>query len=219
MPDPAARRRWTYAELLTDSERVARALLARFRPGERVAVWAPNIPEWVLLEFGAALAGIVLVTVNPAFRRREVAYVLAQSRSAGLFYFDEFRGNPMAATVAELRPELPELREAVSFRRGTRSSQPGSIAPLPEVRPGDPAQIQYTSGTTGFPKGAHLLHRGITNNARFTFARAGMPRGAAWVNPMPLFHTGGCVLGALGPVWFRGTQFRCSPSSPGWCSN
>src|SRR6185295_17654716 len=117
---------------------------------------------------------------------------LGQSRSAGLFYLDEFRGNPMAATVAELRPELPELREAVSFSAWAQFLAAGnSSTPLPEVRPGDPAQIQYTSGTTGFPKGAHLLHRGITNNARYTFARAGMPSGAAWVNPMPLFHTCG----------------------------
>jgi fatty-acyl-CoA synthase len=216
MPDPGTRRRWTYAELLTDSERVARALLARFRPGERVAVWAPNIPEWVLLEFGAALAGIVLVTVNPALRRRETAYVLAQSRSVGLFYFDEFRGNPMAATVAQLRPELPELRDAVSFSAWDEFLAAGDPSMrLPEVRPGDPAQIQYTSGTTGFPKGAHLLHRGITNNARFTFARAGMRRGAAWVNPMPLFHTGGCVLGVLGPVWFRGTHVPVLAFEPG----
>jgi long-chain acyl-CoA synthetase len=80
-PDPGSRRRWSYADLLADSERVARALLGRFAPGERVAVWAPNCPEWLLLEFGAALAGLTLVTVNPALRAGEVAYVLGQSRA------------------------------------------------------------------------------------------------------------------------------------------
>src|SRR5947209_16135706 len=95
VPDPAQRRRWTYADLLRDSEAVARALLARFQPGERVAVWWPNLPEYVLLEFGAALAGIVLVTVNPAFRDKELAFVLGQSRSSGLFLVPEFRGNAM----------------------------------------------------------------------------------------------------------------------------
>src|SRR5438067_320932 len=72
--DPQARRRWTYADLLGDAERVARGLRARFTPGERVAIWAPNIPEWVLLEFGAALAGVVIVTVNPAYKAKELEY-------------------------------------------------------------------------------------------------------------------------------------------------
>src|SRR3954469_23855830 len=99
VPDPSQRRRWTYAELLDESERVARALLARFQPGERVAVWAPNIPEWVLLELGAGLAGVVLVTVNPAYRPAELSYVLRQSRASGIFLVPEFRGNPMRASL------------------------------------------------------------------------------------------------------------------------
>src|SRR5271169_3636629 len=85
MPSPADRRRWTYAELLADAEKTAHALLTRFEPGEHVGVWAPNIPEWVLLQYGAALAGLVLVTVNPAYQAGELEYVLRQSRAAGLF--------------------------------------------------------------------------------------------------------------------------------------
>ena len=81
--DPKARRRWTYAELLRDAERTGRALLRRFEPGERIAVWAPNLPEWVLVEFGAALAGIVLVTVNPNLLDEELRYVLEQSKVSG----------------------------------------------------------------------------------------------------------------------------------------
>ena len=81
---PGVDRRWTFAEMLADAERVALALLARFSPGDRVAVWAPNLPEWVLLEFGAALAGVVLVTVNPAYQRHELAYVLGQSGATGI---------------------------------------------------------------------------------------------------------------------------------------
>jgi fatty-acyl-CoA synthase len=115
VPDLAARRRWTYAKLLEQSEGVARALLGRFAPGERVAVWANNLPEWVLLEFGAALAGLTLVTVNPAYRSGELAYVLKQSRASGIFLVPEYRDNPMAATLEALRPELAELREAISF--------------------------------------------------------------------------------------------------------
>jgi fatty-acyl-CoA synthase len=83
-PGPAVRRTWTYAELLTVAERIARALLARFAPGERIAVWAPNCPEWMLLQHGVSLAGMVLVTVNPALRARELRYVLAQSGPPGL---------------------------------------------------------------------------------------------------------------------------------------
>ena len=83
--EPALRRQWTYSELFSEAQRTARALLRRFKPGERVAVWAQNLPEWVMLEFGAGLAGVVLVTVNPAFRANEVEYVLKQSRSAGVF--------------------------------------------------------------------------------------------------------------------------------------
>lgn len=80
-PDPGERRRWTFTALLGDAEHCARALLERFEPGERVAVWAPNIPEWVLLEYGCALAGMVLVTVNPSCQAGERAYVMRQSRA------------------------------------------------------------------------------------------------------------------------------------------
>jgi fatty-acyl-CoA synthase len=114
LPDPAARSRWTYAQLLAEAEQAARALTARFSPGERIAVWAPNLPEWVILEYGAALAGLVLVTVNPAFRPAELAYVLNQSGAAGLFLVPEFR-SPMAAFLDEVRPDVPSLREVVFF--------------------------------------------------------------------------------------------------------
>src|SRR3954451_14839861 len=104
VPDPAARRQWTYAELHTEAQRTARALLTRFKPGERVAVWAYNLPEWIMLEFGAGLAGLVLVTVNPGFRANEVEYVLKQSRSVGLLVVNSFRGNPMLDTAREVSP-------------------------------------------------------------------------------------------------------------------
>ncbi|HUB23080.1 MAG TPA: AMP-binding protein [Streptosporangiaceae bacterium] len=198
VPDPAARRRWTYAELLAEAEQAARALSARFAPGERIAVWAPNLPEWVILEYAAALAGLVLVTVNPAFRPAELAYVLNQSGAAGIFLVPEFR-SPMAQFLAEVRPDVPSLREVVYFTDWADflASAPAR-AVLPEVRPSDIAQIQYTSGTTGFPKGAELHHRGLTNNARFWAGRIGLQPGEVYVNPMPLFHAAGCGMGVLG---------------------
>lgn len=197
-PDPASRRRWTYAELLAEAELAARALARRFAPGERVAVWAHNLPEWIVLEYAAGLAGLVLVTVNPAYRPAELAYVLRQSGSVGIFLVPEYR-SPMAKYLDEVRPEIPALREVVLFTEwedflGTASAE----AALPEVRPDDIAQIQYTSGTTGFPKGAELHHRGLTNNARFYAQRVGFQPGDVLVNLMPMFHTAGCALGVLG---------------------
>jgi len=198
MPDPAARRRWTYAQLRAEAEQAARALTVRFAPGERVAVWAPNLPEWVILEYAAALAGLVLVTVNPAFRPAELAYVLNQSGAAGIFLVPEFR-SPMAQFLDEVRPDVPSLREVVYFTDWAEflATAPDQ-AVLPEVTPDDIVQIQYTSGTTGFPKGAELHHRGLTNNARFWVERIGLRRGEVYVNPMPLFHTAGCGMGVLG---------------------
>ncbi len=107
MPDPAARRTWTYAELLEDAERTARALLARFEPGDHVAVWSPNFPEWILLEYGCALAGLVLVTVNPSLKQGEVRYVLEQSRAAGVFAPASFRDAPMGEVARALAGGAP----------------------------------------------------------------------------------------------------------------
>ncbi|MGH9060025.1 MAG: AMP-binding protein, partial [Acidimicrobiales bacterium] len=221
---PEQRRRWTYAELLADAERAARALAAAgMGSGERLAVWGPNLPEWVILELGAALAGVVLVTVNPALRAPELAHVLGQSRSAGLFLVPELRGNPMAASLDQVRPELPELRSVWRLDRWDEFMQGAGPAgegrgrePEPAaVQPRDPAQIQYTSGTTGLPKGALLSHRGIVNNARLCARRMEVGAGDVWLDPMPLFHTGGCVLGVLGALWSRATHVLVPGFDPG----
>ena len=215
--DPAARRQWTYAELHTEALRTAQALSARFTPGERVAIWAPNIPEWVMMEFGAALAGVILVTVNPGFRASEVEYVLKQSRAAGVFVVPGFRGNPMLETVQSIAPNCPELREIVCFDDWAAFLASGDARrePLPRVQPDDAVMIQYTSGTTGFPKGALLHHRGLVNNGAHTLHRMGVPDGAVWVTTMPLFHTGGCVLCVLGAVATRATQVLVEAFEPG----
>jgi len=213
---PGDERRWTFAALVAEAERVAAGLLARFSPGERVAVWAPNLPEWVLLEYGAALAGVVLVTVNPAYQRKELAYVLRQSGAAGIFLLPEYRGNPMRATLDEVWPELPDLREAILFTEWEEFCARAKPVDLPIVAPSDPAQIQYTSGTTGFPKGALLHHRGLANNAALFAQIVELGADDVYVNPMPMFHTAGCVLGALGTLAARAVHVPVLAFEPGF---
>jgi len=199
-------RRWTYAELYESATRVARSLLRIFSPGDRVAVWAPNCAEWVLLQHGAAMAGMVLVTVNPAYRADELRYVLEASKAAGLFHSDVYRDSDMTAVARRLKAELPALRLICPFSEWTAfnaNSNPG--LKLPTVQPQDMIQIQFTSGTTGKPKGACLHHRGVINASRFAAQRAGFPEGGVWATAMPLFHVGGCAGSELGAMSHGGT--------------
>jgi fatty-acyl-CoA synthase len=199
--DGTTGRRWTHAELLADCERLASALLTRFEPGERIAIWASNTPEWVLLEYASALAGLTLVTVNPGYVARELDFVLRQSNAAGLFLVAEHRGNPMARIAAEVAVTIPGLREICDIEdEPALFRTAGDPLPLPQVRPGDPAQIQYTSGTTGFPKGVVLSHKGLANNARHYYAVVGLREGAVTLAMTPLFHTTGCSMAVLGAI-------------------
>jgi fatty-acyl-CoA synthase len=217
VPDPTLRRQWTYLEFYHEAQRTARALLAHFRPGERIAVWAYNLPEWVMLEFGAGLAGMVLVTVNPGFQAKELEYVLKQSRSAGLFVVNSFRGNPMLQTAREVAPRCPELREIICFDDWSSFVAAGDDHKivLPAVKATDPVMIQYTSGTTGFPKGALLHHRGLVTNGADTAERMGIDPGDVFITTMPLFHTGGCVCCVIGAVSKAATQVLLEAFDPG----
>lgn len=201
------RRRWSYTDLLAAAENVAHALLRRFEPGEHLAIWSANSPEWICVEFGAALAGLTLVTVNPAYRSNELEYVLARSRASGVVVAPEYRGRDLIAVTEEIRPRLPRLREIISLadeKALTHPGMPGTT--LPDVRPNAIAQIQYTSGTTGFPKGAMLTHRGLAGNGRSYAEVIGAGKDDVWVNPMPLFHTAGCGLATLGAMQTGGTH-------------
>jgi fatty-acyl-CoA synthase len=218
-PDRQGRRQWTYSELLTGAERAARALLTRFEPGERVAVWAPNSPEWIILEFAAALAGLTLVTVNPAYQGDELAHVLGHSGADGLFLAEAVPQRDPRAVLDEVRGRLPRLRDVLSFADWDAFTAAGDTPTaaerrLPDVAPSSTAMILYTSGTTGRPKGAALTHRGLTNNARLAFEAGGIGPDDVEINPMPLFHVGGSVLFTLGPVAATATQVLMSRFSP-----
>jgi fatty-acyl-CoA synthase len=205
-PDPNGRRQWTYEQFLAECERAARALLARFSPGDRVAVWAPNSAEWVILQQGAALAGMVLVALNPNYRARELQFVLQQSGAAVLFCTDSYRGYDMRALAESIHPDLPELRTVISFADWEAFLEGGDPGrELPPVLPTDVLQIQYTSGTTGFPKGAMLHHKGLVNEAAFVAERAGFGDGGVYVNAMPMYHIGGGAVISFGAWANRGT--------------
>ena len=192
-------RRWNYETLYKDSLQLAFALSSRFKKGEHIVIWSPNSPEWVLIEYAAALSGIVLVTANPSLQEKELRYILENSNAVALFLVPEFRGNPMAAIAKRAVVGNIAVRETINIsdHEALFNNSCGNTT-LPTVNPEDPAQIQYTSGTTGFPKGALLSHLGLINNADFYANRCGVTEGSTWVNIMPMFHTSGCGMVTLG---------------------
>jgi fatty-acyl-CoA synthase len=199
--DGAVLRTWTYADLLNDAERLARALASRHTEGARIAVYANNVPEWVLLELACGLAGVTLVTVNPAYQKRELKFVLEQSRSEAVYYVRDFRGNPMQEIADAVCSEIQAIRHRILLTDHDALFAGEHDGQLRDPDPADPVQIQYTSGTTGFPKGALLHHNGLVRNGMDAMVRAGMGPGMSFVHNMPLFHTTGCailVLGGLG---------------------
>jgi fatty-acyl-CoA synthase len=213
--------RWSYRELREAADRLARALIgAGLAPGERVAIWAPNIGPWLVVEFAAAKAGLVLVTMNPTHRAAEARYVLSDTEARALFLLPRIRHFDLAAELAQVRGELGCLRHVVSLAgdgggaeslagflaRGDRVDDAALAARQAAVRAGDVAQIQYTSGTTGRPKGAMLTHAGLLNDARQFAARWQVSAAERWANPMPLFHTAGCAMVTLACVANRATH-------------
>ncbi|MDP2084606.1 MAG: AMP-binding protein, partial [Gemmobacter sp.] len=214
--DPSKRRRWTYAQLVDQSERLARALLADLNPGDHVALLAPETPEWVLFQQAAYMAGLVLVPINPAYTAREVEFVLRNSQARGLIHADSSRGKDLAAIVAEVRPNLPGLEVVINTSSIDQLIAGADMSrALPAVRPEDTMQIQYTSGTTGFPKGACLYHKGVINAAYLVIERAAFPEGGVWINTMPMFHIGGSIVSELGTFARKGTFVLMQAFDPG----
>lgn len=204
--DPAARRHWTYAEFLTEVEQAARALLARFEPGDRIAVWAPNSAEWVILQQAIAMAGMVIVAANPAYKAHELEFVLRHSGAVGLFYARSYRGADLEPVVQATLPTATSLKTLIILDEWADFLESGDPqTQLPEVNPTDPVQVQYTSGTTGFPKGAVLHHKGIVNEAAFVGERAGMGADGVCINAMPMYHIGGGAVTELQTIASHGT--------------
>ena len=181
--DVAAGRRVTYRELDAEVERVARGLLARgVEKGDRVGIWAPNCVEWMLVQYATARIGAILVNINPAYRTHEVAYVLRQAGISTLVSAPSFRTSDYRAMIEEVRPDLNALRDVVyigedSWEALLADGDSVDADAVADRSSGldfdDPINIQYTSGTTGFPKGATLSHHNILNNALMAGATLG----------------------------------------------
>lgn len=202
--DGGKRRRWTYSELLAESERVASALLCRFQPGEHVALWSRNSAEWILMYYGCALAGLVVVTVNPAYKEQEFEYVMRQSDAVGLIMADEHRGFDMLAALQKIKPALPVLREVIRLANYEEFVSTGDPSiPFPNVDAQDPFIIMYTSGTTGVPKGALLYHSGLLNTNYYVGMFSQLGPNETWIAPLPLFHISTCGLAVLGCMTHR----------------
>jgi fatty-acyl-CoA synthase len=200
--------RWSYAELAEHVGVVARGLLAAgIEPGDRVGIWSPNYAEWVLVQYAAAQVGAVLVNVNPAYRTSELAYVLRQSGCRLLVAAPSFKTSDYVAMIAEVRHELDRLEQAIFLWSPEWDAlrAAGASVPLDRLRArmaqldaDDPINIQYTSGTTGFPKGATLTHHNILNNGFFVGELCGYTERDRVCIPVPFYHCFGMVMGNLG---------------------
>jgi fatty-acyl-CoA synthase len=223
---PQLGRRWTWRQFAADVDAAARGLLSLgIQRGEHVAIWATNVPEWVLLQFAAARMGAVLVNINPAYRAFELEYVLNQSDSVALFLVDAFKTSDYFAMLAEVCPEIaqakdgrvtsskfPKLRQVISLKgtppaglatwqqmieRGQSVPQARLDELAGQLNCGDPINIQYTSGTTGFPKAATLSHRNLLLNAYYVGDCQRFTAADRLCIPVPFYHCFGCVLGTL----------------------
>jgi fatty-acyl-CoA synthase len=218
--------RWTFAELAARADAVAAGLIALgLEPGDRVGIWSPNKAEWAVTQFAAARAGLILVTVNPAYRLSEVEYTINKVGVKVLVCAERLKTSDYVGMIEALAPELaacapghlkaarlPTLTAVVKIGGEPRPgwldfgdvaglARPGDIAAVTRIGPtlaaGDPINIQFTSGTTGLPKGATLSHRNILNNGFFVGRAIGLGEGDRLCIPVPLYHCFGMVMGNL----------------------
>src|SRR5215813_9002306 len=209
--DAPTARRWTYAAFDAETDTLARGLIASgLRIGDRVGIWAPNCAEWVLMQYATAKAGVILVNINPAYRSHELGFALRQSGVRVLVSAQRFKTSDYRAMVEEVRPDLPDLEDVIYLGTpqwdalplaGRSSTDAAASDPLAEREASlsfdDPINIQYTSGTTGFPKGATLSHHNILNNAFFIGEGCRYTPADRVCIPVPFYHCFGMVLGNL----------------------
>ncbi|MFC1432441.1 AMP-binding protein [Streptacidiphilus sp. N1-3] len=204
----ASGRRLTYAAFDAAVDQLARGLLAAgVEAGDRVGIWSPNCAEWVLLQYAAARAGSILVNLNPAYREHEIAYALRHSGTKLLVAATRVKGSDYVALIGAVRADCPALERVVHIGTADWDAlvEGGRAVPLEQLRereaglsPDDPANIQYTSGTTGFPKGATLSHNNILGNGFQVAEIQGWTEADRVCLPVPFYHCFGMVMGNLG---------------------
>ncbi|MFH8440035.1 linear/branched/unsaturated fatty acid:CoA ligase LbuL [Streptomyces sp. NPDC018026] len=206
--DVPSGRRWTYAEFGAAVDELARGLLAKgVTRGDRVGIWAVNCPEWVLVQYATARIGVIMVNVNPAYRAHELEYVLKQSGITLLVASLAHKSSDYRAIVEQVRGRCPALRETVYIGDPSWDALTAGAAAVGQERVDalaaelscdDPVNIQYTSGTTGFPKGATLSHHNILNNGYWVGRTVGYTEQDRVCLPVPFYHCFGMVMGNLG---------------------
>jgi len=206
--DMASSRRWTYAGLNDDVDVIARGLMSLgIDRGERVGIWAPNCPEWTIVQYATAKIGAILVNINPAYRTHELAYVLKQSGIRTLISATSFKSSDYVSMVDEVRADAAELQEVLYLgtddwcdlvAKAESVSVDDLRTRMDSLDNNEPINIQYTSGTTGFPKGATLSHRNILNNGYFTTELINFGPDDRLCIPVPFYHCFGMVMGNLG---------------------
>ncbi|WP_395659529.1 AMP-binding protein [Nocardioides sp.] len=201
----ASGRRWTWAELDRDVDALAIGLVrAGIGKGDRVGIWSPNCAEWTITQYATAKIGAILVNVNPAYRTHELAYALRHSGTRLLISAPEFKTSDYRAMVEEVRDEvgLEQVWYLGSPEWTDHNVHDPGVTLLDvmawSLDPDDPINIQYTSGTTGYPKGATLSHRNILNNGYFTTETIGFTEEDRLCIPVPFYHCFGMVMGNLG---------------------
>ena len=213
--------RWSYRELDERVDALASGLVAAgLEVGDRVGIWSPSCAEWVLVQFATAKAGIILVNINPAYRATELAYALRQSACRMVVAAPSFKGSDYAAMIEQVRGELPDLERVVLLGSPDwERLAAGDQAATGELRErsealqfDDPINIQYTSGTTGFPKGATLSHHNILNNGYFVAEACGYSEADRVCIPVPFYHCFGMVMGNLGCVTHGACMVVPAPS-------
>jgi fatty-acyl-CoA synthase len=219
--EQASGRRWTYGELDRDVNALARGLIvAGIGTGDRVGIWAPNCAEWVMTQYATAKIGAILVTINPAYRIHELAYALNQSGVRMLIAATSFKTSDYRAMVDKVHQQVPALERVVYIgtadwdqliEAGTAIDEGAVSDRLGTPNPMDPINIQYTSGTTGFPKGATLSHRNILNNGYFTTKLINFTGEDRLAIPVPFYHCFGMVMGNLGCTTHGATMVIPAP--------